>query len=155
VTRTPGGVLRFDYFREPGTWNYADLGADRLTVRGPPGTAVTRAPTGASAAGNEFTLTEYRDGGDGPFVTFAQSSDVVGEMWSFVAVAETLADDVVRNLFFDVLLPAMTLFALLVGFVWVGGKTAKRSDATVRLTAKIVGGIGSSDCCSVFHRSSS
>ncbi|WP_227352722.1 hypothetical protein [Haladaptatus salinisoli] len=142
ATRTRGGVLRFDGFREVGGERFSGLGADELTVRGPPGTVVTRAPTGAAVAGNEFTLTEYRDGGDGPFVTFAQSGGVVGETWSFVSVAEALGDDVVRNVLFDVLLPAGALFALLVGFVRVGGRIVKRNEATVQLAAKVVGGLG-------------
>ncbi len=142
VSRTRGGVLRFDGFREVGTRRISELGADRLTVLGPSGTTITRGPSWATVRGNELTLTSYRDAGDGPFVTFAQSGGVVGEAWSFVSLAETLADDVVRNLLFDVLLPVGMLFALLVGFVRVSGKTVERNDETTHLLAGIVTALG-------------
>ncbi|WP_458206896.1 hypothetical protein [Haladaptatus sp. NG-SE-30] len=143
VSRTRGGVLRFDGFRDEGSKKFAGLGADELTVIGPSGTVVTRAPTEATVRGNELTLTTFTDrAGDGPFVTFARSGGVVGDAWSFVSVSESLVDDVVRNLIFDILLPASALFALLVGFVRVSERTIERDERTAHLLAGIVTVLG-------------
>ncbi|WP_076427128.1 hypothetical protein [Haladaptatus litoreus] len=148
VTETRGDTLRFDGFREIGTKRISDLGADEMTVIGPSGTHITRAPSEATVRGNELELTTYDgDRGNGPFVTFTQSGGVVGEFWSFVSVSETLADDVIRNLLLNVLLPAISLLAFLVGFVWFSGKTVKRDERTAKWLAGIVTALGVLTLC--------
>ncbi|WP_049971766.1 hypothetical protein [Haladaptatus cibarius] len=143
VVRTRGDTLRFDGFREIGTRRISDLGADEMTVIGPSGTHITRAPSDATVRGNELELTEYDGGrGNGPFVTFTQSGGVAGEFWSFVSVSETLADNVIRNLLLNVLLPAVSLLAFLVGFVWLSEKTVKRDERTAKCLAGIVMALG-------------
>ncbi|WP_423743291.1 hypothetical protein V5735_09425 (plasmid) [Haladaptatus sp. SPP-AMP-3] len=138
----PGGVVRFDGFRHAREGSISGLGADRLTVVGPPGTVVTRAPRGASVDGNSFSLTAFRDTGDGAFVAFARSGGIAGEAWSFVAVTLPLSGDIAFNLLFDVLLPAGVLFALLVGFVRLGGREGSRNERTLRSVAGIVSVLG-------------
>ena len=139
---TPGGVVRFDGFRYARSGSISGLGADRLTVVGPPGTVVTRAPHGASVGGNSFSVTAFHDVGDGPFVTFAESGGVVGEAWSFVAVVGALAEDIVFNLLLDVLLPASVLLGLLAGFVRLGGGERRRNGGTPRSIAVVVSVLG-------------
>ncbi|WP_231184860.1 hypothetical protein [Haladaptatus sp. DYF46] len=134
----PGGVVRFDGFRHAREGSISGLGADRLTVVGPPGTVVTRAPRGASVDGNSFTVTAFSDVGDGPFVAFAGSGGISGEAWSLVAVTQPLLDDIALNLLLDVLLPAGVLFGLLAGFVRLGGREGSRNERPSRLVAVVV-----------------
>ncbi len=142
VSTTPGGVVRFDGFRNVHGGAISGLGADKVTVVGPPGTVVTRGPSEAQMHGNSFTLTSYHESGDGPFVTFAGSGGVAGKALSFVAVAQALAGIVILNLFFIVLVPCLLLFAVLFGFARISSEAVKRSEETFGKMAKIVGVLG-------------
>ncbi len=143
VIETRGGTLRFDGFRDEGSKKFSGLGADEMTVVGPSGTHVTRAPSLRSVRGNRLVLTSFTDdAGDGPFVTFTQSGGLVGEAWSFVSVSETLTDDVIQNLLVNVLLPSVSLLVFLLGVVWLSGKTVKRDERTAKWLAGTVTALG-------------
>ncbi|WP_327053144.1 hypothetical protein [Halomicrococcus gelatinilyticus] len=135
----PGGAVRFDHFRETRSHHFDGLGADRLTVRGPPGTVVRGAPAAADVDGNALTLTTYGDDGSG-FVTFAPPG-VTGHALAGVAVADAVWLSVATNLLAVVLFPAALLLAALAGTARLVGR-GSGSERCVTRTAAAVGGLG-------------
>jgi hypothetical protein len=135
----PGGAVRFDHFRETRSHHFDGLGADRLTVRGPPGTVVRGAPAAADVDGNAFTLTTYGDDGSG-FVTFAPPG-VTGHALGVLAVVDALWLLVATNLLVVVLFPAALLLAGLAGTARVLDR-GPGGEERVNRTAAAVGAIG-------------
>ena len=135
----PGGVVRFDHFRETTSRHFTGLGADRLTVRGPPGTVPRGAPSAADVDGNSFSLTTYGDDGSG-FVTFAPPG-VAGRALAHVAVVDAVWWNVVRNLLAVALFPAGVLLVALAATVRLAGRGGGSEERVTR-TAAAVGGLG-------------
>lgn len=133
------GALRVEYFRErPGAYVYTGLGADRLTVIGPSGTAVTKALSGATVDGRTLTMTSFETRGDGPFVVFVPAGDPLGGARTFVAVASAVAPYVARNVALFVLLPT----GVLAGLTWSVARTIEHVDPSTTLEqARFVGAI--------------
>ena len=104
------------YFRDsPGAYVYTDLGADRLTVVAPEGSAVAR---GFGEVGrHRMTATALPEAGDGPFVVFAPADAPAPGARGAVAVLDALGGVILRNL---------ALFALLPSAVLVGGLAGVR-----------------------------
>lgn len=132
----PGGVVRFAGLRETHLRRFSGLGADRLVVRGPPGT-VARG-TDADTDGNAVLLTAIPD--DGGFVTFAPPG-VAGDALHAVAVADAVWWNVARNLLVGVLLPTAVLLALVAATTRLAGRPARR-DGRLAETAAVVGALG-------------
>lgn len=106
--RRTGGVLLVDYLRDdPGAYVFTGLGADSVTVVGPPETEVVHAPDTARVDGRRATMTALPDG-DGPF--FAFGSGTFGGIRAVLSIAVLLAPAVTRNLAFLVAVPTL-LFA--------------------------------------------
>lgn len=133
------GVLRVDYFRdEPGRYAFYELGADRLTLIGPDDTRVTSGLPGATVDGNELTVTEYRSGGDGPFVVFGPEDDPLGGAKTHAAIAAAVGGIVARNLLLLVVVPGLVL----AGGTWAAGVAAGRDWLTTdRERARQLGGV--------------
>lgn len=119
VEEGPLGTRLLTYFRDdPGAYVYTDLGADELTVVGPEGTAVARGF--GEVDGRRLTATALPDVRDGPFVVFAPAGTPAPGLVGTLAVLETLAGVVARNLLAFVVVP---------GGVAVGGVVALRRIA--------------------------
>lgn len=138
------GVLRSDHFRDrPGAYLLTDLGADRLTVVAPEGTAVAAGVPGASVEGREMTLRAFESAGDGPFVVIAPEGAALGGLRAQLAIGLALAPIVAKNLLWLVLVPVGLLtaaFAATSRGVAAGVPTASATRA--RRAGVVVAGLG-------------
>lgn len=112
-----GGVLLVDYFYWDGdSSRWFALDADRVAVHGPPNTAVTHVPDGASRTDGAVVWTR---GGDesydsypisqGTFVAFADDDGFGAQVWTHVGVGMTIADAKFRDLPGTAFLPMVFL----------------------------------------------
>jgi hypothetical protein len=121
------GALRVDYLREnPGGYVYTGLGADRLTVVGPPGTTAARAPGWADVEGRNVTLTSYQSPGQGPFVVYAGEGAPAPSLLGLLAVLDGVAGVVLGNVFWLLVVPGAVLAGVLRGEIRVAGRFADR-----------------------------
>lgn len=106
VSRTQG-VFRYDGLRDdPGVYVYLGLGADRVTVEGPPGTTVVRAPGAAATEEGRVTFTSLPDG-QGPFLVFTPGDASVPGVRAVLAVFLPLLPVFARNAFWYIGVPTL------------------------------------------------
>lgn len=118
TTRMPGGVHVVDYFHSRGYDTWPVLTADRLSVVGPEGTAVTNDPAGAEVRGRNATW--YGNGSvkvwDAPtlttdaYVTFAEPGPTAPATTTLAIALATLP--IVVAVVGSFHLPALLLFGL-------------------------------------------
>jgi len=123
ATRSVGDTLRVDAFSQShGYRNLDGLGADRLVVEAPNGTAVRSSVPGSEATADrsKLVLTSYDRGG---FVTFVPRERPVGSVWSWLAVADLVGPAILLNGLVAVVLPA----GLLAGAVGATGNLLRKA----------------------------
>ncbi len=123
ATRSVGDTLRVDAFSQSyGYRNLDGLGADRLVVEAPNGTAVRSSVPGSevTADRSKLVLTSYDRGG---FVTFVPRERPVGSVWSWLAVADLVGPVILLNGLVAVVLPA----GLLAGAVGATGNLLRKA----------------------------
>jgi hypothetical protein len=110
------GAYRLDGLRDdPGRTVYTGLGADRLTVVGPPDTTPTSSPPGARVDGRRVTLTTWADG----WIVFAPTG-ALAPLVGALAIASTVGPVFVSNAVSYLLVPG----AVLVGGLLVALRAA-------------------------------
>lgn len=121
AARTPGGLLRVDYFHVRGS-EFRTLSCDRLTLVGPPETTLSNRPTETRttvrATGNRVVVTDTADYRPASFFVFAPDGTppLLRDGLTAVALALAVSGTVAGNLAFMVCLPTAVLAA---GFVSV------------------------------------
>lgn len=134
------GTHTFTYFRDsPGAYIYTDLGADELTIVGPPGTTVARGF--GKVDGRRMTATELPDARDGPFVVFAPEDSAAPGLLGALAVLDALGGVVVRNVLLFVAVPSGILVGGLGGIRRLVDPNVSRNPARIGITVAIGGAL--------------
>lgn len=147
--RTPGGVLLVEYFHSRGYDRWPVLTADRLTVVGPPGTAVTNDPPGARVEGRNATWTGNASASvyDAPrvetdaYVAYAADGPLAG-VWTALGIALATAP-IVIDVTASMLVPPLVVLGLgLAGMVLLARRLCSRPGVDLRRSATAVAGLG-------------
>lgn len=137
--RHTGNVLLFDIFAQAPPNGDAYIDADRLTVRGPPGMAVTHAPASGNVTGPRVVWTSADNRMGSPkinrksYIAFAPDDGIVAQIASDVAIRGALLGTIGTELRNYALIPALFSGLLALGLLFVGRRlpTGLASSRTV------------------------